>query len=478
MKAVLTPASLALAVTALAGCTAVGPRYQAPTVPSPSAYKNLPTTSAQVARLPAAAAAEAWWRVFEDPLLDELETVALAQNQQLAAAVARVDEARARLGFSRADARPSASIGATAKLAGESAEHPIPGTNRTYRERGDSYRVPLDASYEIDLWGRVRRSIESARAQVEASEQDQALVRLTLTGDLAQNYLSLRGLDAEFAVLTRAVAIRRDQVDVYTARLKAGLINALDVSRAQVELATAESELADVARRREQTANALAVLTGKAPADFAVLAHPENLAPPPAVPAGLPSDLLKRRPDVREAERLLAARTAEIGVARAAFFPVLRLTGSAGFESADLGALLGRPSQFWQLGPSISYSLFDGGRNRANLEAAEARARGAVADYRQKILGAFRDVEDALVDLRQQAEESDAQNRALTAARDSVELATKRYERGLVNFLEVAEAQRSALSAERSAVQLASARQAAAVRLIKALGGGWDEIRS
>jgi multidrug efflux system outer membrane protein len=414
--------------------------------------------------------------VFNDPVLSKLEADALAQNQQLASAIARLDEARARLGFAQADNLPTLSTTATSRLFGESSTHvlPIPPRPITYRDRGDTYRLPFDAAYEIDLWGRVRRSIESAGAQAEASEQDLAFVGLTITADVAQAWFNLRSLDVEITVLTRNIALRHDQIDINQSRFKAGITGELEVQRARVELANAEADLTDVRRRREQTANALAILTGRAPADFKLAEPTASTNTPPTIPVDLPSTLLQRRPDIISAERNLAARTAEIGVARAALFPTIRLTGSAGFESLDLGSLLSRPSQFWQVGPSLSYPIIDGGRNRANIQAAEARARGALADYQQKVLVAFREVEDALIDLRQQSEQADALTRALNAARAAAELSNTRYEKGLINYLEVVDAQRSELAAERALAQLAGARYTSTVRLIKALGGGWS----
>jgi len=457
----------------LSACTAVGPNYQKPASTAPAAYKNTSAPSSKTSDLKSSAA---WWLVFNDPALNELETAALAQSPPLTAAIARLDEARARLGLARADRQPALTTSATAKLAGESAERtlPVPPRTITYRERGDSYRIPFDAAYELDLWGRVRRAVEAAGAQAAASEQDLAFVQLVLTADLAQAYFNLRALDTELRVLTETIALRYDQLSLHQTRFNAGLTQELDLQRTRAELANAEAEQADIRRRREQTVNALAVLTGRAPADFNLVTTATASTAPPAIPAGLPSALLQRRPDVVAAERLLAARTAEIGVAKASFFPTLRLTGSAGFESADLGSLLGRPSQFWQIGPSFNYTLLDGGRTRANLQAAEARARAAFAEYQQKVLVAFRDVEDALVDLRQQGEQAAALTRALDAAQATVELATKRYDKGLVNFFDVIDAQRGQLTAERALARLDGARHASTVRLIKALGGGWS----
>lgn len=463
---------LASGLWLLTSCRSVGPDYQKPEVVTPTAFKNAAPTS-EISNSKSQIT-DSWWLVFNDPALNELETATLTQSPQLAAALARLDEARARLGTARSDRQPSLTTNTTARLAGETSERvlPVPPRPITYRDSGDSYRVPFDAAYEIDLWGRVRRSVEAAGAQAQASEQDLAALRLSLTAEVAQAWFSLRALDTETEILERTLELRNEQITIHQKRLDAGLTTELDLQRARAEAASAEAELADLRRRRELTANALAVLTGAAPSDFKTPAT-TALAAPPAIPVGLPSGLLQRRPDVFAAERLLAARTAEIGVAKAAFFPTLRLTGSAGFESGDLRALVDRPSQFWQIGPSISYPILDGGRNKANLQAAEARTRAAFADYQQKILVAFRETEDALVDLRQQAEQTAAITRALDASTTAAALSTTRYEKGLVNYLEVIDAQRSQLGAERTLIQLTSARQISTIRLIKALGGGW-----
>lgn len=466
--------SLAVCALGLAGCRTVGPDFKQPRVEAPQAFKHAAPASREAAGL---APDGAWWTVFGDPSLDALVRAATEQNPTLAAAVARIDEARARAGLLAADTRVTANASGVARLAGETAEReiPVPGRPVTYRERGDAYRVSVDAAYELDLWGRVRRSLESADAQLAASEADRRAVWLVLTADVAQTYFTLRSLDDVLAVLNRTAASRREAVEVLSARFNAGLAPELDANRARVELATLEGEIAEAQRRRDQAVNTLALLAGKAPADFAISKDAQKLAPePPPVPPGLPSELLRRRPDLAASEALLHARTAEIGVAEAGRFPSIRLTGSAGFESTELGSLLGRPSQFWQLGPSVSVPVLDGGRVRANVAIAEARVAAATAEYRQRGLAAFREVEDALVDLREQAVQAAAQARAAEAAAQVLELSRLRFERGFVTYLDVVDAQRSVLQIERSRVELAGARRASTVRLIRALGGGWD----
>jgi multidrug efflux system outer membrane protein len=338
--------------------------------------------------------------------------------------------------------------------------------------------MPLDLSYEVDLWGRVRRGFEGARADAAASVAAYHNVLLTLQADVAQNYFILRALDAEITVLQRAIALRREQVEIMTSRFDIGLGTELDVARAATELATAEAELATLRRRRAELENALAILAGESPSTF-------RLAPrddagngwdyrPPVIPAGLPSELLERRPDIAEAERLLAADNARIGVAKAAFFPVLRLTGSGGFLSAEVDSLFQWESRAWSIGPSLSLPIFAGGRNVANLRGAQARFEESVARFRQRILVAFGDVENALAGIRLLGEEAAAQERAFGSARRARDLAMESFTIGLTDYLDVIDADRAALQSHRANLQLAGQRFFAAVHLIKALGGGWE----
>ncbi len=467
--------SAGVLLLSLGGCKTVGPDFVAPETKAPSAFKHAPTPDQGVPS-PQSGQLESWWTVYTDPALDSLEQKALANNPSLLAVEARVKEARARLGITKADTRLSASTNASSRLLGESSERtlPIPGKPMTYRDSGDTYRASFDASYEFDLWGRVRRSVESAKAQVEAGEADARGARLTLTADLAQTYFLLRGLQSEEAVVARTLASRREAIEVLQARTKAGYLTEMDVQRARTELATLEADAADLTRRREQTLNALAVLTG-GDATEPKLASISAAIPrvPPRIPEGIPAQTLRRRPDLAAAEAQLHARMAEIGVAEAARYPSIRLTGGAGFESADLGRLLDRPSQFWQIGPSLSLPLFDGGRIKANVEAAQARAEAARADHRQRTLNALREVEDALVELRQQSEQGAALGRAQEAASTTLTLANTRFDKGLVTYLDVIDAQRSTLQLERTQAQLSLARMASSVRLIRALGGSW-----
>jgi multidrug efflux system outer membrane protein len=410
-----------------------------------------------------------WWDVFTDPALGALEEQALAANQDLRQALARVEQARAMARVSRTEFLPSLDLNPVYDHFQRSSSSF--GGSGSFT--GDVYSLPLDLSYEVDLWGRVRRSFESARAEAAASLAAHRWMLLKITSDVAMHYFRLRQLDAETRILEQTVELRRAAVQLAEQRAAGGVVSALDVARARTEFATAEAELADVRRRRAEFENALAVLCGKPASDFTVAALPLDGAPP-QVPAGLPSTLLERRADVAEAERGLAAANAQIGVAQAAFFPVLRLTGSAGYVSAELGDLFKRTSEVWSLGPSLSLPIFAVGRNLANVQAVRAQYDEALAAYRQRVLVAFADVENALANLQHRGAQAQAQAQVVEAARQAATLSNSRYQQGLVNFLEAVDAERSRLQAERAAVQVLSERLLSTVLLIKALGGAWD----
>ena len=320
-------------------------------------------------------------------------------------------------------------------------------------------------------------AFQGARADAQASLADYYNVLLTLQSDVAQNYFALRSLDAEIATVNGTIALRHEQVRLVRSRLEGGIGSELDVAQAQTELATTEAEAASLAHRRDELENAIAILAGENPSSFKLAAvdDPNWNPQPPEIPAGLPSDLLERRPDVAEAERQLASANAKIGVAKAAFFPVLTLTGSAGYLSGDLSSLFNWDSRTWSIGPSLSLPLFTGGRNRANYQHSQAAFQESVALYRQQVLIAFGDVENSLSGIYHFAVQAEAQQRAVTSARRATELATDRYRSGIVAYIEVVDASRDTLTAERANAQLAGQRLIASVQLIKALGGGWSE---
>ena len=465
----------AIALAALATGCAVGPDYHQPTTTAPAAYKSTNDLGAWKQAQPLDNVPKgAWWEVFGDQSLNDLQRRAEAANQDLKAAVARVEQARATARVARSELLPTLDANPSWTRQRYSPNQ-IPNFGDL---TANTFRAPLDLSYEIDLWGRVRRGFESARADAQASLASFHGVLLALHADVAQNYFALRALDAEIATVTGTVNLRKEQVQLVRSRFEGGIGNELDVARAETELATTEAEAASLAKRRAELENALAILVGENPTTFQLAAASGAEAAqwnpsPPAIPAGLPADLLERRPDVAEAERQLAAANARIGVAKAAFFPVVRLAGSGGYVSGDIDSLFNWESRVWSLGPSLSLPIFAGGRNVANYNRSKSAYDESVARYRQQILVAFGDVESSLAGIHHLGEQFAAQNRAVTNARRAAELAGDRYRAGIVSYLEVVDANREALLAERSRAQLAGLRLAASVQLIKALGGGW-----
>ncbi len=509
---------LALALL-LPGC-AVGPDYHGP--PSdraPAAFKNAALDARWKPAEPADARARgAWWSVFHDSALDQYESRALAGNQDLKVAAARIGQARAQARVAAADLYPQASASASALrqrttntgpiqkarflgqspfgAAGAGAAGAIPGGAASAPSAAASsssgaansgalatqplsntfslFRAPLTLDWELDLFGRVRRGYEAARAEAQSAQATYENVSLSLSANVAVNYFALRGLDAEMDVLARTLKARHEELRIAQERLAAGLTSELDAVRAQADLAGNEADLQALQRTRAQVENALATLLGEPASTLRLTPHPLDLhSAPPRLPAGVPSRMLERRPDVAAAERSLAAATARIGVARAAFFPRLSLTGEAGFESADLAQLFNWESRVWQIAANAAQPLFQGGRNVANLAISSARLQEATAQYRGEVLRAFQEVENALSDLRTLAAQAEAQERGTVAARRALLIAQQQYTRGAANFLVVLDAQRVLLADERVAAQLSSQRLQATVNLIKALGGDW-----
>jgi multidrug efflux system outer membrane protein len=465
----------ALLISFTSGCAhwlTVGPDYQPPTNAIPQTYKAAEFGHWKIGATLDNVPKGNWWELFGDTNLDALETQARQANQQLKAAVARVDEARATARVARSEFLPTVDFDPSYQRERYSPNEVPSFGNVT----ANTFSTPLDLSYEVDIWGRVRRNFESSRADAQASLAEFYNVLLTLHSDVAQNYFSLRSLDAEIATVTSTVELRHEQVRLVNGRFKGGIGNNLDVAQAQTDLATTEVEAASLAQQRDQLENAIAILVGQNPSAFKLPALTEtNWNPqPPEIPAGLPDDLLERRPDVAQAERLLASANAKIGVAKAAFFPVVTLTGSGGYLSADVTTLFNWESRVWTFGPSVSLPIFSGGRNLANYRRSQAAYQEAVANYRQQVLVAFGDVENSLSAIRHLAEQSEAQERAVQNARRATEFATDQYRAGIVAYIEVVDTSRDSLMAESANAQLAGQRLIAAVQLIKALGGGWE----
>lgn len=451
-----------------AGALTVGPDYKRPTNAVPAAFRDVPEWKEAA---PADTHAKGrWWDVFNDPALNELMDRATTNNQSLRAALARFDQARAAARVSRSEFFPTLDFNPNGdRLRFSPNQQPSFG-NIT----ATTLRTPLDLSYEIDLWGRVRRSLEGARAEAQASAADLHNALLSVQAEVAQNYFTLRAIDRQRAVTRQSIRLRREGREILRSRAEAGTTPELDVARAETEVGLAETELVRLDRSRNSVEVALAILTGTPAPLFGVA---ETNAPAPAVPAvppALPSDLLERRPDIASAERQLAAANARIGVAKAAFFPVLRLTGSAGFVSAELDSLFNWDSRVWSIGPSLSLPIFASGRNRANLARSRAAFEESVAKYRQQVLVAFGEAQENLTALQLLAAEAEAVSRTRDAGRRTFEFAQARYDGGVSSYLEVIESQRTLLAAELDAARLHGQRQVATVQLIKALGGGWS----
>jgi NodT family efflux transporter outer membrane factor (OMF) lipoprotein len=458
--------------SANAGLLTVGPDYQPPTNSIPASYKDAKFGDWKTGKPLDNVPKGNWWEIFGDTNLNAFEAHALSANQQLKAAVARVDQARATARVARSELLPNLNFDPSFTR-----ERYSPNANPSFGNlTANTFSTPLDLSYEIDLWGRVRRGFEGARADAQASLAEFYNVLLTLQSDVAQNYFALRSLDAEIATVTGTVDLRREQVKLVRSRYENGVGSDLEVAQAETELATTEAEAASLAQQRDELENAIAILAGENPATFKLLALGDthwNLSPP-QIPPGLPADLLERRPDVAQAERQLASANAKIGTAKAAFFPVLTLTGSGGYLSADVETLFNWSSHTWSIGPSISLPIFAGGRNRANYKRARAASEEAVALYRQQVLIAFGDVENSLSGIHHLEDQAEAQKRAVQNAQRAADLATERYRSGLVAYIEVVDANRDAFTAERANAQLTGQRLIASVQLIKALGGGWN----
>lgn len=416
-----------------------------------------------------------WWKVFGDPVLDALEDQAAANSPRLRAAAARVEQAHAVAGIAEAGRYPTLGVNADVARYNASANRPdqpskVPG-NTSYAS--NVFRVPLYASYEIDLWGRLARQIEAADARAEASLAAYQTVLLTLQGEVAHTYFTLRVSERELAIVERNLELRERARQVVLARRREGLASELDVARIAADVATTQAEKEGVARRRADLIYALAVLVGVVPEQFQINGAGSEPRPP-AVPVGLPSELLERRPDVAEAKQQLIAKHAEVGAARVAFYPSIRLTGAIGFESSALSDLLGSDSLIWLLGGQLNQAIFDGGRRHAEVRRARGAYTESLAQYQERLLIALREVEGALAALRFLDGQSAAQAEAVAQADRAQRLAEARYRGGLAPLIDVLDAQRVRLASERQQVQLQGQALTTTVALIKALGGGWE----
>ena len=451
----------------LSGC-AVGPKYKTPAVPAPPAYKEIGDW--KKAQPNDQNLGGNWWEIFHDSQLNALEQQIDVSNQNLKAAVAQYQEARAALRYARADYYPTITTDPSAARERYSANRPASaGRGLTFND----FALPVNLSYQVNAWGRVSRNVESYREQAQASAADLAVVNLTMHADLAVDYFAARALDAEEKLLKDTVAQYEQALKLNDDRYEGGLASEVDVEQARTILETTRAQLIDVGVARSQYEHAAAVLVGRAPADFNLPALPLT-TPPPPVPVGLPSELLERRPDIAAAERQVASANAQVGLAKSAYYPLVNIFGSGGFESGAITTLLQGPSALWSVGPTALFTIFDGGRRHAVNDQARAGYDFAVASYRQTVLSAFKDVEDNLAAVRVLEEEAGVQAKAVEAAQRSLALSNTRYEGGVTNYLEVITAENAALSDEIAAVNILGRRMANAVLLIEALGGGWD----
>jgi NodT family efflux transporter outer membrane factor (OMF) lipoprotein len=457
-----------LSVLLVAGCT-VGPNYKRPAAPVPPIYKEVGDW--KPAQPNDQNLGGNWWEIFQDSQLNDLEAQVNVSNQNLKAAEAQYTQARAVLRYNRAAYYPTITGGASATRNRISNHRPasIVANGITYND----YQIPLQLSYEVDVWGRVRRTVESYRDQAQASAADLATVNLSMHAELATDYFQARTLDAEEQLLNSTVTQYEQALALIQSRFSGGIASDLEVQQAETQLETTRAQAIDVGVARAQYEHAVAILIGKPPAEFSLPALPLTASPPP-IPAGLPSELLERRPDIAAAERLMASANAQIGVAKAAYYPTINLGATGGFESGVITTLISGPSILWSAGGSAVLPLFDAGRRRATEDQAIAAYDQTVANYRETVLTGFQQVEDNVAALRILEHEAQVQEKAVVAAQKYLELANTRYVGGVTSYLEVTTAQSAALSDEVTAVTILGRRMVAAVTLVQALGGGWN----
>lgn len=459
---------VAIAALQLTGCV-VGPKYHQPAVPAPPAYKEVGDW--KPAEPNDQNLGGNWWTVFQDPQLDALELQVNVSNQNLKSAEAQFQQARAALRYNRADYYPTVTAGPSATRTRVSANAPTGSLLRgvTYND----FVFPFDVSYQADVWGRVRKTVESSREQAQASAADLATVNLSMHADLAVDYFQARSLDAQEQLLNTTVTQYEQALELNESRFQGGIASEVEVEQAKTILQTTRAQAIDVGVARAQFEHAVAILIGKPPAEFSLPPLPLT-APPPHIPVGVPSLLLERRPDIAAAERLVASANAQIGVAKSAYYPTISLGASGGFESSSITTLLNGPSGLWSFGLSAVGTVFDVGRRRALTDQARAAYDSQVANYRQTVLNGFQQVEDNLAAVRILENEAQVQDQAVVAAQRSLDLSITRYKGGVTSYLEVITAQNAALTDEVTAVNILGRRMANTVLLIQALGGGWD----
>ena len=451
------------------GC-AVGPKYQRPAVPTPPSWKTeapwaVAAPSDSIPKGP-------WWTIFQDEELNGYEGQLLQANQTLAAARDRLDQARAFARVASSGLFPSLDAGLSAGRGRVSGNRPnavpvgVPVT-------GNVFQIPFSLNYEVDLFGRIRRNLASANAQLQANAADLQNVQLVLSAELAADYFTIRELDAETDVVRRSAEYQQRALQLVENRHNGGIASGLEVSQQATLLHETEAQLSLVLQQRAQFEHAIAMLTGHEAPSFNVPVKPLAATPPP-IPVGVPSDLLERRPDIATAERQMASQNEQVGIAKAAFYPRITLAGAGGTQSTDIANLVNAPSFVWSLGANLVQPIFNGGRNRANLAFQKAGYNETVANYRQSVLVAFQQVEDGLSGLNALSSAAQSQQAAVDDARRTLEIANNRYVGGVTTYLDVVTAEATLLNNERLATQLLGQRMLTSVFLVKALGGGWD----
>ena len=473
-------AAITLIVFALFKSCDKAPKYAKPGVATPPAFKEISpdmfkeTKDWKFAHPNDAEIRGKWWEMFGDAKLNSLEEQVNISNQNIAAADANFRAARALIRESRADYFPTVTTSPSITVSRQSAANTR--SNISPGRRVTNYTLPFDATWEPDLWGRVRNTVRANTAEAQASAADVQNVRLSVEAELAFDYYQLRSNDAEKRLLDATIAAFQQQLELTRVRLQTGIASDEDVAQAETQLETTQAQATDLGIQRAQLEHAIALLTGQPASTFSLPAETQAEAPP-GIPVGVPSQLLERRPDIAAAERRVAAANAEIGVTKAAFFPSLVLSGTAGLESTSIASWFTWPARFFSLGPTLSQTLFDKGRRAAATEIARADYDATVATYRQTVLTAFQEVEDNLAALRILQQELDQQNTAVASAQRALQLATDRYKSGIDSYLNVITAQATLLSSQRSAVNLQMQQMTASVELIKALGGGWNDTQ-
>lgn len=458
----------------------IGPNYEPPCPSVPEDWKNVAQENTT------APCVDVWWEVFEDERLNELAGLAVLNNYNLYQALERMAEARAIAGITRSALFPQFTLlpqysntETLTKLAGIN-QIPLPlGTTipPVTRVHQMQYTFPINMIYEVDLWGQIRSIWDSALYTAQAREEAARSLLLSLTADLASYYFNLRALDSDILMLLDIIESRKTSLRLVEKRNRSGLVNELDVARAQLQLTNAEAEYHDAVRQRMLLENSIATLIGVPASDFTLPQLPLDVDPP-IIPAGIPSDVLLRRPDIAEAERSMASAHALIGASYASYFPFLNLTGALGFASPDLKHFFSWSSRFWSLGATAAQILFDAGRTGCVVEATWARFHQAKGNYQQTVLQAFQDVEDALNNIEQQAKQAQSLYSSVQAATKTFQLSNRRYLNGLGNYLDVMDSQREELSAKRSWINVQGARYISTINLIKALGGGWGPVKT